>query len=105
MASASGAPRGVGGCAGRQADIAAALLERMWPCEVAVEDRGEGEYRVTLPAVAARELGLGTRSQIPEWHLTGRLGAQARISGFVRQVSPDGERRATFTLRLSPQAE
>ena len=88
------------GCTGRQADIASALLERTWPWPASVDDCGEGEYRVTLPSLAARELGIGTASSIPEWHLTTRLGVEARVSDCVSHVSGAGDRRTAFTVRL-----
>src|SRR5690348_2757796 len=104
MTAASGIPpESPGGdlLTGRQDDIARALRERLPPCTVTVKEQGGGKYTVTLPPWAARELGVGTGSLIPEWRLSGELGVQAAISGPVRRTTPAGEREATFTVTLS----
>ena len=106
MTAASGPvePHGNATRTGRQNDIAAALVQRLPPCEVTVSEHDVGQYTVTLPSWAARNLGIGTSSLIPEWRLGVDLGMQAEINGPVRRaLRADGVREATFTVTLSPR--
>ncbi len=79
-----------------------AVLSVLYPhAEITAKADGDGEFTVTIPSSAARELGIGTRSSIAEWHLSRQLGVQTDITSSRVIRHQDRESTTEFTLKLA----